>query len=134
MTGTITGTLLFASTATPTETQQIISTVTAVDTVTGGFEIEDVNIYPNPVMSSSGFKLKLDCKGKPVSIRMKIYSAAFRFIEDLSWPAGAISGNYEVNSPQDAMKKCSNGIYYYRVTASDAGGKQAKSRIKILII
>ncbi len=135
ITGTITGTPWFTSTATSTEMPQIILTATAVYTVTVGFEIVDVNIYPNPVMSSSGgFKLKLDCEGKPVSIRMKIYSAAFRLIEDLSWPAGAISGNYEVNSPQDAMKKCSNGIYYYTVTVSDAGGRQSKSRIKILII
>jgi len=77
----------------------------------GKFVITGVLMYPVPVKKDGNFSLKLDCTHAIVSVRMKIYTDAFRLIRDISWQLPEISGNYTVVSPSGCLEKYGSGTY-----------------------
>jgi hypothetical protein len=134
-TGTAATTPALTETPTAGGTQSNTATSTPVVTPSSGFSLDNTFIYPDPITGSgSGFRLKLECKGAPVYVKMRIYSVAFRLVRELEWTTADISGSYEVNARASDLDKCANGAYYYDVTAKDNSGKEAKSKIDIFMI
>ena len=140
MTQTITYTASLTRTAAQTFTITITRTAAPTPTITpviaapAEFDITDTYIFPDPVSGAGDFTLRLSCTRRPVSIRMKIYSASFRLVRDLSWAQAGITGSYDAQSPAGCLDGFANGAYYYEISGTGDDGREAKSRAKPLVI
>jgi subtilase family serine protease len=138
-TATPSNTATAASTRTQTPGDTATPTLQPSATVTAAagenlFKINDVVIYPNPMISGhSGPNLRLDITGKPVSITMKIYTVSFRLIADREWAGADITGGYSVSMGTDITARLAPGIYYYIIKAKDASGRKSASRIGMFV-
>ncbi len=142
-TGTATHTATITDTISPTPTDTPTFTATPqyspTSTQTAGentaFKINNVLVYPNPVMPGENtIYVRLDATQQPKSVRIKVYTVSFRLLKDKTWPADSITGHYAVNLPLKELGSFASGVYYYILAAEDSTGRQAKSRIGEFIV
>ena len=69
----------------------------------------------------------------PVSIQMKVYTASFRRILDMTWTTGLAAGHNRVQIPPGDLDGLANGTYYYVLIAVNDTG-QTRSRVSQFLI
>jgi hypothetical protein len=96
--------------------------------------IERPYVFPNPCnpgYDDMGLAFNL---GQPaVSVKLSVYSVAFRKIRQLELGACA-SGNNKITVPKENIQSLAPGIYYFVIVSENAGGSQARSKTGIFII
>lgn len=101
----------------------------------GAFEVKDVLVYPDPVFEMQNILyVDINVSRAPVSIKMKIYTAAFRLIRSFEWTTGLTAGGNTLLIPAWKLGQVGNGTYYYIIIAGDAEGRQARSKAGEFII
>ncbi len=122
-------------TITPTLTVTPICSPTITPTATIGseFSINNVLVYPNPIKPvKDTLSVCMVITRPPQSVRMRVFTFAFRLILDKTWPADSIayiSGHYAINLSAGELGNIAGGMYYCVLTAEDKEGKEAIRRI-----
>ncbi|MBP7792539.1 MAG: hypothetical protein KA120_05695, partial [Candidatus Goldbacteria bacterium] len=129
-TRTVTATWIITVTRTATGSQQ--PTTSFTETGNQQTTINDVFIYPNPVVKNTQkVFLYCDVSGQIDSIKLKIYTMGFREIEEVKF-SGNLFTTLEI--PRDKINKLACGIYYYVCVVKDKKGNEQKSKITHFII
>jgi len=137
----VTSTYTRSVTATSTVTN-VINTITPTITRTPEIqegdkqEINDVFVYPHPYNPDSdvlklniSFKLSKSAK----SVKIRIYSAAFRLISEAEISANCTPGMNTGSINRGKLKNLSTGTYYF-VLVSEDNGTEVRSKVDKLII
>lgn len=124
-THTFTSTPTFISTFQPTPTLEGI----------GDYVIKNVLIYPQPLKTEERINLKFFTGIKFNKLKIKIYTVAFRKINEIQidgqWGAG--ENTIIFNSTQ--LKNLSKGMYYYFIEVRTNDGKMIRSKLnKFLVV
>jgi len=136
VTDTLTVTPVNSSTPTCTNTIDIALTATATTEQVQNTSTITTLAYPDPYnpMSNGNLNLKFTTGQELQSITIKIYTAAFRLVKDITWEGDCAAGNiYEQISAAELMNLAS-GTYYLRTTAGTAEGKRLTEKAITIII
>jgi len=138
---TVTSTYTRSVTATFTMTN-VVNTITPTITPTPAIqegekqEITDVFIYPHPFNPESDI-LKMNISFKlsksTQSVKIRIYSAAFRLISEAEISANCTPGINTGSINRGKLKNLSAGTYYFVLIADDGEG-EVKSKVDKMII
>jgi len=140
LTLTVTLTATFTRTFTPTRTNTAIATPTGTSTPGAQptetvFEINDALIFPNPfnpaLNSDAGFTCTLTQAAD--TLKIKIYTTSFRAISEIVLPGSHAAGHVNVTFASQKLANLANGLYYYVVEGTNAGGK-ARSKPGVLVV
>ena len=123
-------------TFTPTITATIsFPTPTATPVEGNTFEVKSALVYPDPLLEMQDtFYVDMNISRAPQSVRMKMYTSAFRLVRVFEWTTGLTAGSNTLSIPAWKLGPVSNGTYYYVIIARDAEGRQARSKAGGFII
>jgi len=120
----------------------VVNTITPTITPTPAIqegekqEITDVFIYPHPFNPESDI-LKMNISFKlsksTQSVKIRIYSAAFRLISEAEISANCTPGINTGSINRGKLKNLSAGTYYFVLIADDGEG-EVKSKVDKMII
>jgi hypothetical protein len=134
-TPTFTYTLTLIPTITKTEAPSATPPASPTITATTGAENIKIIVYPNPIMAGKDpLNLFITAPQKPDSVKLQIYTAAFRLIHEAVWDSSGITGNYSVTESADKFANLGSGTYYYVVFVTEAQNKVIEGKISALII
>jgi hypothetical protein len=105
------------------------------DAGTGVLKINDVLAYPHPYCVSFSDSLIINYSiTRPCdSVKLKIYTNAFRLIFEQAAGAESSAGQKNMAVPSSRLKAFSSGTYFMVLEAT-SGGEKARSKLTYLII
>jgi hypothetical protein len=130
-TGTLTFTPTMTKTASPTSTPPASPTLTSTPAA-GSVKII---VYPNPIIAGKDpLNLLITAPQKPASVKLRIYTSAFRLIHEAVWDSSGITGDYVVTESADKFANLGSGTYYFIVFVTDTQNKVTNGKVSPLII
>jgi|GEM_PF-2423556 len=132
ITYTHTHTHTYTATIVPTFTHTPTPTDTAIPSDAKEQEIKDVTLYPHPYDGKNGnLKIMYTLKKRASSVKLRIYSSAFRLIREDEIGKSVYAGTHIGEIKAAKLSVLANGTYYFVVT--DSGGARSKADKLILI-
>ncbi|UCF78827.1 MAG: hypothetical protein JSW03_00690 [Candidatus Eiseniibacteriota bacterium] len=98
--------------------------------VASGFALQGVFCYPSPFDDVTSFNY--DLTGSPSSVRIELFTVSGRKIKEIEGTTW-VGRNSVVWEGRDAEgHRVANGLYIYKLTATDAGGRKATELGKVV--
>jgi hypothetical protein len=93
-----------------------------------------VLVYPNPVVGNTGIiNFRIDSSQVPDSVRVKIYTTAFRLIKDITFTTN-LSYECIIRVPLFKTGNIASGTYIYTVILRSSQAGEAKSKLGVFIV
>jgi len=92
--------------------------------------INEVHNYPNPATTFTTF-VYIPSAGTISSVKIEVYNLAGKHI--LTLP-GENGGKYEWDWEKDSNLRLANGVYIYRIVASDSSGNTVRKTGKLAVL
>jgi hypothetical protein len=97
-------------------------------------EINNVAIYPNPLVIGGALNIKLNLSQAPGKIKLKIYTVSFRAVREITWKNGIHAGDNTLQASSMNIGNLAGGVYYYVIKADNLSGTEAGSKAGPLVV
>jgi hypothetical protein len=115
--------------ATPTITPTAVMTETA-------FKIGNPLVYPNPAdpLTGGNFYVEYYLSQNVDEMKMEIFTNSFRLVKKIQLCGNDSAGAKVKIIPTSVLGGFGNGVYYYLIEGTSAGGVRARAKAKVLLI
>ncbi|MFH0778436.1 MAG: C25 family cysteine peptidase [Candidatus Eisenbacteria bacterium] len=98
--------------------------------VSSGFSMRDVFAYPNPFENVTSFNYRLT--GTPAGVLIEMFTVSGRKILELEGTIRVGDNALVWNGRDSEGVRVANGIYIYRITATDVDGRKLSQLLKVV--
>ena len=98
--------------------------------------IDHVLNYPNPFTTSTRFMFEHNRKGDVLDVRIEIFTVSGKLVKTLQETAASSTRRVEIpwDGLDDYGDRIGKGVYIYKVTLKDSGGKKADQYQKLVLL